>query len=190
MVTDEEFVKRAIDVYVGRNIKTMEAALDAGADAVMPTDDYSDNRGPIMGAETFRKFIIPGMKRQVEAVHKKGKIFIKHTDGNLWAILDDLISAGIDGLHGIQMNIGMDMAKLKEKYGSRLCFFGGTNCETLINGTPEELRQEVLESIRGAAKGGGLVITTSNVVPPGASLENYMAAREAVRTYGKYPIRV
>ena len=187
MLTDEEFVKRAVDVYVGRNIKMLEAALDAGADAVMTTDDYSDNRGPIMGAEIFRKFIIPGIQRQVEAVHRKGKFFIKHTDGNLWPILDDLISTGIDGLHGIQINIGMEMAKLKKMYGEKLCFFGGTNCDTLITGTPDDIRQEVLLAIRGAAQGGGLVVTTSNVVPPGAKIENYRAMREAITSYGKYP---
>ena len=143
-----------------------------------------------MGAETFRKFIIPGIKRQAEAAHKKGKFFIKHTDGNTWDILDDLIATGIDGWHGIQINIGMDMAKLKEKYGAKLCFFGGTNCDTLITGTPGDIRQEVLQSIRGAAKGGGLVVTTSNVVPPGATFENFTAMREAISTYGKYPITV
>jgi uroporphyrinogen decarboxylase len=188
MLTDDEFVKRAVDVYVGRNIKMLEAFIDAGADAVMTTDDYSDNRGPIMGAETFRKFIAPGIKRQVEAVHKKGGYFIKHTDGNTWSILDDIVAAGIDGWHGIQINIGMDMAKLKEKYGDKLCFFGGTNCDTLIDGGKDDIRKEVLDTIRGAAKGGGLVITTSNVVPPGATLENYTAMREAIREYGKYPL--
>ena len=190
MLTDEEFVQRAIDVYVGRNIKMIEAALDAGADAIMTTDDYSDNRGPIMGPESFRKFIIPGIKRQVEAIHKKGKFFIKHTDGNLWSILEDLIATGIDGLHGIQVNIGMDMAKLKEKYGNRLCFFGGVNCESLISGTPEVIRKEVYQAIRGAARGGGLVVATSNIVSPGSKFENYMAMREAISDYGKYPITI
>ena len=190
MLTDEEFVQRAVDVYVGRSIKMIEAALDAGADAVMCTEDYSDNRGPIMGDEKFRRFIMPGIKRQVEAAHKKGKYFIKHTDGNIWAILDDLIATGIDGWHGIQINIGMDMARLKEKYGDKLCFFGGTNCDTLITGSPEDVRKEVFQSIQGAARGGGLVLTTSNVVPPGATLENYRAMREAVSAYGRYPITV
>jgi uroporphyrinogen decarboxylase len=190
MLTDEEFVRKAIRVYAGRNIKMLEACLDAGADAVMTTDDYSDNRGPIMGTEPFHKFIAPAIKKQVEAVHKKGGFFIKHTDGNTWAILDDLVSAGIDGWHGIQINIGMDMAKLKEKYGDKFCFFGGTNCDTLIDGNTDEIRKEVLDTIRGAARGGGLVITTSNVVPPGAKLENYQAMRECVRKYGNYPIEL
>jgi uroporphyrinogen decarboxylase len=188
MLTDEKFVQKAIDVYVGRSIKILEAFIEAGADAVMTVDDYSDNRGPIMGVEVFRKFIAPAIKRQVEAVHKKSGYFIKHTDGNTWAILDDLIAAGIDGWHGIQLNIGMDLALLKKQYKEKLCFFGGTNCDKLIDGTPDDMRKEVMDAIRGAAPGGGLVITTSNVVPPGAKLENYLAMREAVHTYGTYPI--
>lgn len=190
MLTDGEFVRRAIEVYVGRNIKILEAFLDAGADAVMTTDDYSDNRGPIMGADLFRKFILPGIRRQAEAVHKKGGIFIKHTDGNLWDILDDLIGSGIDAWHGIQTNIGMDLGELKRRYRGRLCFFGGANCDTLIDGTPEDVRGEIRDAIRGAAPGGGLVVTTSNVLQPGVKIENYRAMREAVREYGEYPIRI
>lgn len=189
MLTDEDFVRRAVDVYVNRNIKILEAFLDAGADAVMTTDDYSDNRGPIMGAELFRKFIVPGIRRQVEAVHGKGGIFIKHTDGNLWDILDDLVDCDVDAWHGIQTNIGMDLGKLKNRYAGRLCFFGGANCDTLIDGTPEDVRGEIRDAIYGAARGGGLVVTTSNVLQPGVKLENYRAMRDAVREYGMYPIR-
>ncbi|MCX7787221.1 MAG: hypothetical protein N2442_05955 [Spirochaetes bacterium] len=190
MITDPQFVEKAIDLYVTRNIKILEAFLDAGADAVMTTDDYCDNRGPIMGVELFRKFIVPGICRQVEAVHRKGGIFIKHTDGYLWDILDDLIDCGIDAWHGIQTNIGMDLATLKLRYGNQLCFFGGVNCDTLIEGTPDQVRKEVREAIQGAARGGGLVVTTSNVLQPGVKLENYRAMREAIREYGVYPIQL
>ena len=107
--------------------------------------------------------------RQAAAVHARGGYFIKHTDGNVWTILDALVAAGIDGWHGIQPSIGMDLRLLKERYGDRLCFFGGLNCETLIEGTPEEARAEVRYAIRHAAPGGGLVIATGNVLQPGTS---------------------
>lgn len=188
MISDPEYVKRAIDVYVGRSIAYIEAMLDAGCDAVMTTDDYSGNHGPLMGPERFRTFIVPGIIRQVEAAHARGGYFIKHTDGNVWAILDDLIETKVDGWHGIQPNIGMDLRLLKERYGDRLCFFGGLNCETLIEGTPEAARAEVRYAIQHAAPGGGLIIATGNVVQPGAKLESYLAARQAVRDYGVYPI--
>ncbi len=188
MITDPEFVRRAIDVYVGRSIAYIEAMLDAGCDAVMTTDDYSDNRGPIMGPGLFRDFILPGIIRQSEAVHARGGYFIKHTDGNVWSILDGLVEAKVDGWHGIQPSIGMDLRILKERYGEQICFFGGINCETLVEGTPEQARTEARYAIQHAGPGGGLVITTSNVLQPGVRLENYLAARQAVRDYGRYPI--
>jgi len=190
MITDPEFVRRAIDAYVSRSIAYIEAMLDAGCDAVMTTDDYSDNRGPIMGPERFREFILPGLIRQSEAIHARGGYFIKHTDGNVWSILDALVEAEIDGWHGIQPSIGMDLRLLEERYGDKLCFFGGVNCETLVAGTPEEARAEVRYAIEHAAPGGGLVINTGNVLQPGTKLENYLAARQATRDYGAYPIRV
>jgi uroporphyrinogen decarboxylase len=190
MITDPDFVNRSISAYVNRSIVQFKAILETGVDAIMTTDDYSDNRGPIMGKELFRKFILPGIERQCRAIHDLGGIFIKHTDGNVWDILDDLVGAGIDGWHGIQREIGMDMKRLKSAYGKRLCFFGGVNCETLITGLEEEIREEVRTAIEEAGPGGGLVVTASNVVPPGSKIENYRAMRQAIRDYGRYPIRV
>lgn len=188
MVTEPEFVRRATDAFVGRSVAYAEAMLDVGCDAIMTCDDYSDNRGPMMGPDRFREFVLPGIVRQSEAVHARGGYFIKHTDGNVWSILDGLIEAGIDGWHGIQPSIGMDLAQLKKRYGDRLCFFGGVNCETLVEGTPDQARAEVRHAIQHAAPGGGLVVTTGNVLQPGIQLSNYLAAREAVRHYGRYPI--
>ena len=99
-----------------------------------------------------------------------------------------LLAAGIDGWHGIQRNIGMDMAKLKDRYGRRLCLFGGVNAETLINGSPHTVREEVRTAIAEAGTGGGLVLTCSNVVAAGARLDLYQSMRQACRDYGSYPL--
>lgn len=188
MATDPEFVRRAVNVYVGRSLAYIEAMLDAGCDAVMTTDDYSSNQGLMMGPDRFFEFILPGVVRQVEAAHAKGGYFVKHTDGNVWSILDPLVEAGIDGWHGIQPSIGMDPRLLKDRFRGRLCLFGGVNCETLVAGAPGEARREVRYAIDAAAPGGGLVVACGNVLQPGTKLENYLAARQAVRDFGAYPI--
>ena len=189
MMTDPEFVHRAIDVYVRRSIAYIEAMIDAGCAGIMTTDDYSDNHGPIMGADRFREFILPGLMRQSEAIHAKGGYFIKHTDGYVWDILDNFVEAGVDGWHGIQPSIGMDLRLLKERYGDKICFFGGVNCETLLVGDPEKVRKEVRYAIQHAGEGGGLVVTSGNVLQPEVNLENYLELRQAVRDFGHYPIR-
>jgi hypothetical protein len=189
MITEPEFILKASEVYVKRSIAYINAFLDAGVDAVMSTDDYADNRGLMMGLERFKKFILPGIEKQVEAAHKKGGYFIKHTDGKVWEALDYLVGAGIDGWHGIQPSVGMDFKLLKEKYGKTLCFFGGVNCETLIDGTPEEIEEEAKYAIRHAAPGGGLILTSGNGVENGTKFENYKAMMKSREKYGKYPIK-
>ena len=186
MITDPEFVERAVEVYSRRSLVWIEALLEAGVDAIMTTDDYSDNRNPIMGTERFHQFVLPGLKRQCEAIHARGGYFIKHTDGNTWDLLDAFVELGIDGWHGIQPCIGMDFRLLKERYGDHLCLFGGVNCETLIEEAPEMVYEEVRYAIANAAKGGGLVIACSNVLQPGTRLENYLAGRQATRDLGAY----
>jgi uroporphyrinogen decarboxylase len=141
-----------------------------------------------MGPKLFERSILPGIVKQAETIHAKGAYFIKHTDGNTWKIMEMLIEAGIDGWHGIQPSIGMDMGRLKENYGDKICFFGGVNCETLIAGSPDDVRMEVRAAIDQAAPGGGLVVTSGNVLQPGVVLENYMAGLKMVKKYGKYPI--
>jgi uroporphyrinogen decarboxylase len=188
MVTDPEFVQRAARVYVDRAIKYIEAFLEAGADAVMPTDDYADNRGLMMGPERFKEFILPGIERQVEAAHAKGGFFIKHTDGRVWDALDGIVGAGVDGWHGIQPSVGMDLKLLKEKYGERVCFFGGVNCETLIEGSAAEVEREARYAIAHAAPGGGLVLTSGNGLENGTKFENYMAMARVRAESGRYPI--
>ncbi|MHB0856269.1 MAG: uroporphyrinogen decarboxylase family protein [Anaerolineae bacterium] len=189
MVCDPEFVERATRVYLNRAKAYVRALLDAGCDGIMSTEDFSDNRGPIMGVERFRRFILPAMAEMTEFIHSLGGYYIKHTDGNTWKLLDCFLEAKVDAWHGIQPSIGMDLRLLKERYGDKLCFFGGVNCETLSTGTPEQAAEEVRYAIRHAAPGGGLVITTGNVLQPGTRLENYLAARQATRAYGAYPLQ-
>ena len=190
MITDPEFIKRASAVYVKRSIAYIDAFMDAGVDAVMTTDDYADNRGLMMGLEKFKEFILPGIERQVNATHQKGGYFIKHTDGRVWDALDSLVGVGIDGWHGIQPSVGMDFKRLKEKYGKRLCFLGGVNCETLIDGTPKDVEEEAKYAIRHAAPGGGFVLTSGNGVESGTSFENYKAMMKAREEFGRYPINL
>jgi hypothetical protein len=188
MVTDPEFITKATAAALKVAIAYIEAMCDLGVDGILAATDYCDNRGPLMGPRPFRQFVLPAFVQICHTSHGKGKFFVKHTDGNTWSILDDFVAAGVDGWQGIQPKIGMDFKLLKEKYAGRLCLFGGVNNETLIDGTPQEVVEEVKYAIRHAAPGGGLVITCGNTLQLGVKYENYLAMQSAARQLGKYPI--
>ncbi len=190
MLTDPEFVHKAAAVYTNRSIAAVKAAAAAGVDGILIATDYSDNHGPLMGPKLFHEFIFPYLAQTTAAIHDEGLTFVKHSDGYTWPILDDFVAAGIDGWHGIQPRIGMDLKRLKEKYGDKLCFIGGVNCETLTDGTADEVDEEVMTAIKDAGAGGGLAICSGNSLMPGTKYENYLAMLDANRKYGAYPLRV
>ena len=188
MVTDPGFIHKTIEASTRQATALARAAVELGCDATSTGDDFCDNRGPIMGPERFREFCLPSLRRVVDATHDAGAYFIKHSDGNHWTILDDFVAANVDGWQGIQTSAGMDFALLKERYGQELCLFGGIDCEVLVAGKPDEVRERVRHTIRSAGAGGGLAIASSNTLMVGTKYENYMAVLETVRDYGRYPL--
>lgn len=188
MRTDPEFVDRATAWATAKRIAIAQAMLDLGCDAVLLDADYCGNCGPLMSPADFRRFCLPSLHEQCEAVKRRGGYPIKHSDGYTLPVLEDMIGAGIVAWQGIQPRLGMDMQLLKERVGDRLCLWGGVNCETLTSGGPEDVRAEVAYAIRYASRDGGLILGTGNTVMVGIPWENYHSMLDAVREWGTYPI--
>ena len=52
----------------------------------------------------------------------------------------------------------MSLAEVKERIGEQMCLMGSIQAVTLECGTPEQMRQQVRESIEAAARGGRFVL--------------------------------
>jgi len=184
-----DFVKELTDMIWAYKSKSIKNALEVGADAIAVGDDYAGRIGPLMSPEHFREFILPYLKKAVDVTHKNGSYLIKHTDGNIWKILDDIINTGIDALDPLEPLAYMDIGKVKEKYGNRVCLAGNIDCTMVLPlGTEEEVKEAVKETIAKAAPGGGYIMASSNSIHPGVNPKNYKVMVETTRKYGKYPL--
>jgi uroporphyrinogen decarboxylase len=190
MITDPEFVRKAISISNKKTRKYADAMVKAGADAVFVSEDYADNRGLMMGKERYETYLMPALKKLCDHVHGLGAYFIKHTDGYMWDALDSFADMGIDAWHGIQPSVGMDFKKLKERFGGRMCLIGGVNVETLVSGTVEEVQTEAKYAMKHAGPGGGHVLACGNVIEPGTPPENALAMKEANEKWGYYPLTI
>ena len=115
---------------------------------------------------------------------------IKHTDGNIWPILNDLMEAGFDGLHPIQPQC-LDIKEVKDHLKGKACILGNIDCTYLLPfGSKEEVVETVKDTIRRAAPGGGYILSSSNSVHPGCKGKNVVAMFETARKYGTYPLKV
>ena len=188
LMDDLNFVKRLLAASTDRAIEVGLVLIEAGVDAIVMDTDYCHQTGPWISPGHFEEVVFPLLKKHVDAFHNAGAYVIKHTDGKTWPILDMLVSAGIDGLHGIQPSAGMDLAALKEKCGSKVALFGAVEGAYLINSQPDEIRELVRRQITSAGAGGGYVLTSSNSVQLGVPPENYLTMLDALRAHGRYPL--
>ena len=177
------------EMVIDYKVRLMKRAIREGADAVVSGDDYANQHGTVMSPQHFREFILPYLKRSIDAAHDEGVPFIKHTDGNIWAILDDMVNACIDALDPIEPAAGMDIGEVKAKYGDRIAVVGNVDCSfVLTRGTTEDVEEAVKETIAKASPGGGHILASSNSIHPAVKPENYKAMVKAARKYGRYPI--
>jgi len=183
-LADEELAHAVTEMSVHYNISLALRAIEEGADIVFSADDYASNANTLMSPAVFRKFIAPGLKRIVHAVHERGAKYIKHSDGNLSGILDDILDTGIDGLHPLQQESGMDIREVKRRYGGRICVIGNVDCVRLLpEGTPEDVAAVTRRLIDDLAPGGSYMIASSNSIHSGVRYENLVAMVKTVTTY-------
>ena len=165
-------------------------AGDNGADVIALEGDLAFNTNTLMSPDQYRRFLKPFHAEIVEFCHGRGLKIVKHSDGNLWPILDDLVEVGFDGIHPIQPQC-MDIRKAKSHLLGKCAVVGNIDCSFLLPfGSVQEVREAVRETIRVAAPGGGYIISSSNSIHPGVKPENYIAMVRAAREYGSYPISV
>jgi hypothetical protein len=78
------------------------------------------------------------------------KTFI-HSCGSVYQLIPEFLEAGFDILNPVQCSaVEMEAARLKEKFGDQLVFWGGgvDTQQTIAFGTPEQVYREVRERIQ------------------------------------------
>ena len=188
-ILNPDFAKRIAKKVMDYKKRVLQRAADEGADILLTGDDYSHRHAPIMSPEHFREFVLPYLQEAVDVAKEKGVPFIKHTDGNIWAIMDDIVATGIDAIDPLEPIAEMDIGKVKELYGNQIAVAGNVDCgELLSRATPEEVVEAVKETIAKASPGGGHILASSNSIHPAVKPENYQAMLETAKRYGQYPL--
>lgn len=189
IITAPDLVQALVDMSVEINLKMAKEVAAMGADFVWTGDDYAGNTGPLMSPKHFRELFYPGLCRVMEGYKELGLSIIKHTDGNLWLIIDMIVDTGIDCLDPIDPLAGMDLAEVKAKYGDRIAVKGNVDCADLMTfGTPEDVIAATREALRKGAPGGGYILSSSNSIHSSVKPENYLAMIQTLEKYGRYPI--
>jgi uroporphyrinogen decarboxylase len=135
----------------------------------------------------FNEFITPYLAKLTQAYRELGFYVIKHTDGNIMPILDQLVQTRPHALHSLDPQAGVDIAEVKKRYGQQICLIGNVNCGLLDTGTDAEVIASAQYALKSGMPGGGYIFSTSNCVYTGMRLSRYELMLDVWRKFGEYP---
>jgi len=146
--------------------------------------DFGTQTSSFCSVATFRELWMPYYQRVNQWVHRntRWKTF-KHSCGAVAKFVPEFIEAGFDILNPVQCSAaGMDPGELKSRYGDRIVFWGGgvDTQQVLPFGTPQQVREQVLERCEIFARNGGFVFAAIHNVQAQTPVANIVAMIEAV----------
>ena len=163
--TDPEAVEFLLDRILEHKIKVAEHICSLGVTMGHTGDDFGLQRGGVMSVELFRKFFKPRYEKLWGVYKKHGIPVVHHSCGDCRIYLEDMIDAGLDMLHPVQQN-SMDIKDVAEKYGRDLSFFASIDTvNVLTDGTTDDVRKNVDQTVEILGKYNGLLLAMINVLP-------------------------
>jgi uroporphyrinogen decarboxylase len=178
-----EEAKYRMNTVIERN----KRMFDAGVESFILCSDYCYNSGPFLSPTMFREFITPYLAGIIDAIRSMGGYAIKHTDGNIMPILDQLIECRPHAIHSIDPMAGVDIAKVKKiTAASGVAICGNVNCALMQTGSDDEVRESALYALTHGKPGGGYIYCTSNVPFRGLPPERYQMILDIWKQYREY----
>ena len=161
-------------------------AAHGGLDGFALCADYCFNTGPFLSPDQFGQFITPYLARLTAGYRDLGFYVIKHTDGNIMPIIDQLVQTNPHALHSLDPQGGVDIAEVKRRYGDRVALCGNVNCGLLDTGTDDEVIESARYALTNGMPGGGYIFCTSNCIYTGMRLARYELMLHVWREEGNY----
>lgn len=166
----ERFMAEAVVALTEQALQMVEQ----GAQSILIGDDIAYRQRPYVKPEALRQTYFPYLAALVESIQSIGLPVVFHSDGNLWALLDDLLACGIDGLQGLEPGAGMSLAGARERVGPGLCLWGNVDIGWLAGQqSSDEISRQVSQLVAPLA-GTPLILSTSGGLMaglPGANVE-------------------
>ncbi len=180
-----EAIVERVEAFTLGCLEIIFAKYPGAIDLLGCGDDYGTQNGLLLGNQMIGHFFMPSLKRHLDLGRRHGAVGYHHCCGAIFEMIPQLIEAGVEVLNPIQTSAaGMDPARLKQAFGRHLCFHGGMDIQqTLVTGTPEQVRAEVRARLDTLGP-DGYILAPSHTLQPDTPPANLVAMYEEVRAYG------
>jgi hypothetical protein len=135
---------------------------------------------PLLGLETFRRWLVPFEKELIALIHSYGKKVIQHYHGQIREVLPDFVEMAPDGLHTIE-SPPVGNCTLSQAYdivGDRITLIGNIQYDEFRSSSTQDMARAVravLEEVNGRRFILSPTAGPFDPDPPPRLFENYLA---------------
>lgn len=146
-------------------------------------DDLGYKSSTMLAPMDVKKHIIPKYRRFTDLVHSYNKPFLLHSCGNIFDVMEDIITVGgINAKHSNEDQIAV-FPKWVELYGDRIGNFGGIDTDAVCRLTKPELKDYIHNVLEKCVGHGGFAFSSGNSIPDYVPVENYITMIEILREW-------
>lgn len=190
MMCEEPWVEKLNDKVEEWSTGIALQLVKEGVDAIWLGEDLGSQTSTLISPEIWRNLFKPRHKRMIEKLKQENPniIVIMHSDGAVAPLIDDFIEIGVDVYNPLQPNVaGSDPQELKNKYGDRICFFGGIDQQNLLpSGDVEKICEEIKLRIQILGKDRGYLLAPAHILQADVSTKTVKEMIKAAIKYGDY----
>lgn len=169
------FVEGLFETLTDIYLTLVDRIAEFPFDGIRFGDDWGYQHGILIGAERWRKFVKPGLKKIFAHARARGLVVMVHSDGDVSELIPDLIEMGVQILNPLQPE-AMNVLEIKRAYGKELCLNGGISTQlTLPLGSVQDVRQETAACLQVLGAGGGYVAGPAKAIMVDVPLANAAA---------------
>jgi len=183
-----ELMKIIFNYYKRFAISHVESTIKAGTDEIVLQGSTSSLS--LISPAIYSTFVLPLNKEIAKTCRKKNVISHLHVCGrSKHAVLANIKETDIDVYEPLEKppNGDIDIAEIKKKYGNKVALKGNIlTTGALVKGTPKDVEEEVIETLKRAGENGGFILSTGDQVGGNTPLDNLKALIETGKRYGEY----
>jgi hypothetical protein len=170
---DPAFIEEMMDANADFIIGMMDQILDVVAiDAFAFWEDMAYKAGPLLSPKLARQYMLPRYRRVTDFLRGRGVTYIGvDSDGQIDELIPIWMDAGLNFIYPFEVQAGMDVLRVRQKWGKDLRLWGGYDKRALAIGR-DAINTE-LRRLRPLMLEGGFIPHTDHTCPPDISFENY-----------------
>ena len=138
---------------------------------IMIHDDIVWTEGAFIHPDWYRKYVFPNYKKMFAPLIEKGKKILFTSDGDYTEFIHDIADCGVNCF---VLEPLTDMQYVADKYGKTHSFIGNADTRILLDGTKEDIYNEVKRCMDIGKKYPGFIMAVGNHIPANTPVDSCM----------------